>query len=432
LFGSNVSIWGGELQFHVLVFWDSARPGARVVYATFGAPEGEVFIEAVAPALGLGDLIEDAAHDPPGELPAVVGVKGLHTQFKGVIVLPEEDGGFRVPAGEKSRPVRRAIAVTRPEKYRAIRGSVAEVLPEVRAAGDVADLLRDCTVAPELSASYRELAGPAAIRDLRRDLAKAQEKLRERRARGAPCEIRERSIAAYKAGLSYLTAALPPVPTAADLAADLAAADPAGRYAMILGTSVQRGIDRVIAELYDAPEAVKGFQAMLLAAVATHPDAGPLVRAAAELSDECPPPPSLSPADHREILVLRLSQVADVLSENYPGPGFDALLRIALEAVDAPREEEDPEYLTVLTARVGWPIGVLAMHQAVLSRETTEDRAILSAYRMALDSDIDYGFGSAEHTTPLERLAHGARRLAEHLFLGYVLRVGWEVDRTMS
>jgi hypothetical protein len=432
LFASHVSVWGGEPQFYVLCFWSSAHPGARVVYATFGAPEGEVFIETVAPALGLGALIEDAAHSFPHELPALVGARGLHTPFKGVIVLPEEDGGFRVPAGDGSRPVLRAIALTGREKYRAIHGSVAEVLAKVRAAGDVADLLRDCTVAPEQSDCFRELAGPAAVRSLRRALAQEQETLRERRAHGAPCEDTERTIAAYDAGLSYLVAALPPVGTDAELAADLAAADPAGRYAIVLGSSVQWGIDAVIAELYDVPAAVRGFQLILLAAVGTHPDACPLVEAAAALSDECPPPPSLSPADHRAILVKRLSQVAEALSETYPGPGFEALLRVALEAVDAPRDDQDPEHLTVLTARAGWPIGVLAMYKAVLPRATRADRALLAAYRMALEGGLDYGFGSAERTTPLERLAHGAQRFASYLLLGYVFGVGREVERTMS
>ena len=251
-------------------------------------------------------------------------MRGLHIQFKGVIVLPEEDGGFRVPAGDGSRPVLRAIALTRAEKWRAIRGSVAEVLPKVRAAGDVADLLRDCTVAPERSATFRELAGPAAVRSLRRELARMQEKLRERRARGAPCEATERTIAAYEAGLSYLTAALPPVGTDADLAADLAAADPAGRYALILGSSVQRGIDGVIAEsCMTGPGGAQGFQAMILAAVATHPDAGPLVPWPPRSSPTSARLPSLSPADHRARSSSNcLARWPPSSSTNYPRAGL--------------------------------------------------------------------------------------------------------------
>jgi hypothetical protein len=431
LFASHESIWAGEPQFHVLCFWDPARPGTPAVYVTFGAPEGEVFIEVVAPALGIGVLVEDACRASLGELPASVGAPARRTPFCGVIVLPEEDGGFRVPAGGGSRPVRRAIAVTARERDHARRGFVAEVLAKIRGAGgDVAHLLRDCTLAPEASAKFRELVGPAAVRRLRRFRAESLEELRQARSRGAPCEETERSLAAWEAGLSYVTAALPPVSTDAELAAELAAASLAGRYAIVMEAAIQRGTDSVIAELCYLPQALRGVQSMLLMAVATHPDAVPLVEAATELSDECPPPPSLSPDDHRTILVRRLSQVAEALSENHPGPGLEALLRIGLEAVDAPRDVEDPSYTPVLTARAGWPIGVLAMHQAVLPRRTPQERALLVAYRFALQGSFD--FGSAKHTTPLDRLGYGAERFAGQLLMGYSFGVGLEMRAKMS
>src|ERR1700679_3937651 len=60
-FHAHLVAVGEAPPLYVLSFWDPARPGAPVVYASFGAPEGEVFLEAAAPALGVGALVEEAA-----------------------------------------------------------------------------------------------------------------------------------------------------------------------------------------------------------------------------------------------------------------------------------------------------------------------------------------------------------------------------------
>jgi hypothetical protein len=158
--------------FAILCFWDPGRPSAPAVYASFGAPAGELFLMAVAPGLGIGDLLERAARSSPRELdaPAVLQAKARWTPFGGVIVLPEGEDGFGVTGRDgRVRWVRRAVAVTRRERTRALLESVEAVLPKVRAArGEVADVLRDCTVRATDTASFRAHCAPAAVRRLRR------------------------------------------------------------------------------------------------------------------------------------------------------------------------------------------------------------------------------------------------------------------------
>src|SRR3954468_6791360 len=69
--------------FWLLIFWNPVRPSAPVVYASFGAPTGDVFMTAAAPGLGLSQMVEDAARNAPPDLepPAILEASARQTPF---------------------------------------------------------------------------------------------------------------------------------------------------------------------------------------------------------------------------------------------------------------------------------------------------------------------------------------------------------------
>jgi hypothetical protein len=145
---------GEAPAFYVLCFQGATCPAAPFVYATFGAPGGELFLPCVIPSSGMFAALEEVAREmPPVEaLPELVNsvTLGARTPFRGVLVLPEEEGSFVVPAADGSpRLVRRLLALTSAERSLAWRVP-RDALHMLRSTGAmIADPLRDCAVEPE-------------------------------------------------------------------------------------------------------------------------------------------------------------------------------------------------------------------------------------------------------------------------------------------
>jgi hypothetical protein len=422
-----------KAPFWVLTFWDADRPGAPVVHASWGAPAGEVYLTSVTPGLGISTLVDDAgkALPPDADLPALVRGSSVSIPFGGVIVLPDDDGGFSIPGPTGApRRVRQLLALTTAENARAAWSGVSEVFLAVRDAGEVADVLRICTVDPEQSRAYRRFGAPGEIRRTRRRL----EGLARQIAAGRPDHpdddlpglLREQAIC--RAGLAHHEAALPHVPTRAELDAELAEADEDEdedeRFALVLNELIQDRLDDVAGVLRWDDRMLRRFGVFFRVFFLSHPEARPLLEEVVAGRETLPAPVDRSPEDHRRDLHVCVTECADVLRALAPGRGPADLRAVALAAIANPGdflEEGEP----VLLAATAWPIAALALYKAVLPRSDAEERAFAVACRMALVAGLDFEV-SPEDKTPRARLKTMGRKVAGLLVAGWLLGIGHE------
>src|SRR5689334_12050947 len=106
-------------DFWVLLFHATTLPGAPFIYASFGAPRGEVFLVSVIPSYGFADALVAAARAAPLDLalPSLLRVRVRGTAFAGFLAVPAEDGSFEVRGADGlPRPVRRVVPITMNER----------------------------------------------------------------------------------------------------------------------------------------------------------------------------------------------------------------------------------------------------------------------------------------------------------------------------
>jgi hypothetical protein len=426
-------------DFWMLCFWNPVQQGGHVVFASFGAPAGDFFLVAVAPSGLLADAVEQSARAacalPGMQPPTVLDVRGKRTPFVGIITLPDEEGSFVVPVADgATRPVRRIVPVTLREHARAKLKGPQCVLRELRAAGAlVADVLRDCTIAPDDSRWYREVCAPANVRGARRQqerITREFDVLRDQYGNGAappaawPMPDRDRAMVERQArlldaALAHYEARLPPVLTDAEELELMAASIGPERFALALKIFVTRGMDHIVEPLWD-DWTLERFAEILVLVIVTHPYSRPLLDAVMVGREELPDPVSRSRDTQVATLRSLLSDAAELIASRHQGHTAHNLLKLGIDACVNRSPADDPKDEDLSAVEIGWPIAIRAMQEAVLPCPSKRERGIDSALKIVLSMSNRLAQGN-EGDTPLERLAILSENVAFFLTFGFAL-----------
>lgn len=409
-----------EPSFWILCFEGATRPAAPYVFATFGAPEGELYLAAVIPAIGLVDALEKAARlsPPHADPPALLRARASRTPFAGLLSLPEDEGSFTVAGpGGAPRTVHRVAPLTLHERFLAAE-SPGDALTRVRAAGALsADPLRDCTVQRRDTARFRELGAPGNVRRMRRGRATLEGELSELRAGGAPPEAleeREREIAWVRRALAHYEARLPPVPDEAPQIAAATTGPLEDRYEAAVEVILQRGTDLLIGEALD-DAALDEMTDLLTMVLMSNPNARALLDAVVLGRDDPAEDRDPPAAQESARIAACVRFAAEVLTLQNPGEDGAALLERALHGATHRHDPGDERYEDeVLVGSMVWYSAVTAMHDHLFPVLAP----IRTAFRFASFLLIDPRDGGGGGP-PFERLCEMIERFAWFGLAGY-------------
>jgi hypothetical protein len=405
----------GRTRFWILVFWDEQRAGAPVVYATLGAQGPDVLLVAAAPFHGFERIVEQAAGEGLARLVPlqVARCSALDTPFKGFLVAPGADGSFTVEDGPGAgRRVVRLVPLTSAERELAAR-EPREALDMLRAAGAlVADPLRDCLINPAATAAFREKAVPATVRWLRRRIAQHDATVVTLRDAGAEANaIRgaEALARAARAGLAYVEAHVPEVPTDAALLARLEATPLDQRESFVVDTLVERALDWVRPGL--VPESEAAFHELMSLLVRAHPDVFLPVHEVVT-GERAPPTWDLEQRVWEGLLDVVHAQPKERVDRM-----FSRMIRgLVVERRARPRRRR-------ARARHRWVVMVRELYRGEIDERSFEGHAILEGVEAVLRTSATLALDPGAAPLFLRLLAL-MERVGESLAIGFALSAG--------
>jgi hypothetical protein len=418
-------------DFWVLLFQATTQPGAPFIYASFGAPHGEVFLVSLIPSYGFADAVVEAARTKPSDLslPSLLRVRSRWTQFRGLLAVPMEDGSFEVRGADGlSRPVRRVVPITMDERVIAASAPL-EILRRVRASGAmIADPLRACIVKPDPTNGFFMIGAPANVRHLRcarEDAARALAELRAQGASRETLEEHERNASRIRLALGHYEARLPPVPNEADLHALMTTGPMDDRYASAVRIAVGRGIELIWRDLGDDP-LLMWFEELLSVVLATHPDARPILQAVVNGQKIPPARPPMAVPGAVETFLKHVFDAADMIAGFHPEHRKADLTERARAGIARPLDPDDPEHQDkALIVNIVWGRCVGEMYDVIFPPSDKRWRNLRQAFRLALNRSILMA-RQAEGATPFEKLVGMSEYVAFFLVLGYAFCVSYD------
>lgn len=387
--------------FYVLQFWQPTRPDARFVYATLGAPGGEVVIVAVAPLIGMAHAIVTAVLSTQGERAPLellrIPKRSSLYPWRAFLVLPPEEGSFTIACGAGRRAVFFAAPLTVDEWSAFAKDAHALYERLQRAGAFLVDPLRSCTRNPAKAEWSRTIDIPHVVRLLREDEAEFASQLAERHADGAgSIDSEERALLRIRASLRHLEEDGPYVLTDAELSARFTEGDLVERTSFAIVTIVARSLVS-FGDSFPLPVLWRSHE-LLTVVFHTQPEA---VRVLAELVGHRLHAPREG-AGSRAFLAHLESSVVTLVSGLHPDRNALALTKQA--RAGAIKAESTPRVSRGKREGHVWACVVKASYEDMQDRTTRQGRAAAAAFAVVIDACADFCHAERRSSPPLERL----------------------------